>query len=87
MTAEAQTEENLANYGKGPVGEFVNTLGINAVQMGGDAVLAPVTGGYSLIPLAVRAGGSAALESSDSDANLLRRAAYSVGTGGIEALT
>ena len=67
--------------------EFVNTLGINAVQMGGDAVLAPVTGGYSLIPLAVRAGGSAALESSDSDANLLRRAAYSVGTGGIEALT
>ena len=87
LTAEAQTEENLANYGKGPVGEFVNTLGINAVQMGGDAVLAPVTGGYSLIPLAVRAGGSAALESSDSDANLLRRAAYSVGTGGIEALT
>ena len=87
LTAEAQTEENLANYGKDPVGEFVNTLGINAVQMGGDAVLAPVTGGYSLIPLAVRAGGSAALESSDSDANLLRRAAYSVGTGGIEALT
>ena len=87
LTAEAQAEENLANYGKGPVGEFVNTLGINAVQMGGDAVLAPVTGGYSLIPLAVRAGGSAALESSDSDANLLRRAAYSVGTGGIEALT
>ena len=87
LTAEAQTEENLANYGKGPVGEFVNTLGINAVQMGGDAVLAPVTGGYSLIPLAVRAGGTAALESSDSDANLLRRAAYSVGTGGIEALT
>lgn len=87
LTAEAQAEENLANYGKGPVEEFVNTLGINAVQMGGDAVLAPVTGGYSLIPLAVRAGGSAALESSDSDANLLRRAAYSVGTGGIEALT
>lgn len=87
LTAEAQAEENLANYGKGPVGKFVNTLGINAVQMGGDAVLAPVTAGYSLIPLAVRAGGSAALESSDSGASLLRRAAYSVGTGGVEALT
>lgn len=87
LTAEAQAEENLANYGKGPVEKFVNTLGINAVQMGGDAVLASVTGGSPLIPLAVRAGGSAALESSDSDANLLRRAAYSVGTGGIEALT
>ena len=87
LTAEAQAEENLANYGKGPVGEFVNTLGVNTVQMGGDLLLAPVTGGYSLIPLAVRAGGSAALESSDSGASLLRRAAYSVGTGGVEALT
>lgn len=87
LTAEAQAEENLANYGKGPVGEFVNTLGVNTAQMGGDLLLAPVTGGYSLIPLAVRAGGSAALESSDSGASLLRRAAYSVGTGGVEALT
>ena len=87
LTAEGQAEENLANYGKGPVGKFVNTLGVNTVQMGGDALLAPVAGGYSLIPLAVRAGGSAALESSDSGANLLRRAAYSVGTGGVEALT
>ena len=87
LTAEGQAEENLANYGKGPVGKFVNTLGVNAVQMGGDALLAPVTGGYSLIPLAARAGGSAALESSDSGASLLRRAAYSVGTGGVEALT
>lgn len=26
LTAEAQAEENLANYGKGPVGKFVNTL-------------------------------------------------------------
>jgi hypothetical protein len=87
LTAEAQAEENLANYGKGPVGKFVNTLGVNTAQMGGDLLLAPVTGGYSLIPLAVRAGGSAALESSDSGASLLRRAAYSVGTGGVEALT
>lgn len=87
LTAEAQAEENLANYGKGPVGEFVNTLGVNTAQMGGDLLLASVTGGYSLIPLAVRAGGSAALESSDSGASLLRRAAYSVGTGGVEALT
>ena len=87
LTAEGQAEENLANYGKGPVGKFVNTLGVNTVQMGGDALLAPVAGGYSLIPLAVRAGGSAALESSDSGASLLRRAAYSVGTGGVEALT
>lgn len=87
LTAEGQAEENLANYGKGPVGKFVNTLGVNTVQMGGDALLASVTGGYSLIPLAVRAGGSAALESSDSGASLLRRAAYSVGTGGVEALT
>ena len=87
LTAEAQAEENLANYGKGPVGKFVNTLGVNATQMGGDLLLAPVTGGYSLIPLAARAGGSAALESSDSGASLLRRAAYSVGTGGVEALT
>lgn len=87
LTAEAQAEENLANYGKGPVGKFVNTLGVNATQMGGDLLIAPVTAGYSLIPLAVRAGGSAALESSDSGASLLRRAAYSVGTGGVEALT
>lgn len=87
LTAEAQAEENLANYGKGPVGRFVNTLGVNATQMGGDLLIAPVTAGYSLIPLAVRAGGSAALESSDSGASLLRRAAYSVGTGGVEALT
>lgn len=87
LTAEAQAEENLANYGKGPVGKFVNTLGVNATQMGGDLLIAPVTGGYSLIPLAVRAGGSAALESSDSGASLLHRAAYSVGTGGVEALT
>lgn len=87
LTAEGQAEENLANYGKGSVGKFVNTLGVNTVQMGGDALLAPVTGGYSLIPLAVRAGGSAALESSDSGASLLRRVAYSVGTGGVEALT
>lgn len=47
LTAEGQAEENLANYGKGPVGKFVNTLGVNTVQMGGDALLAPVTGGYS----------------------------------------
>lgn len=87
LTAEAQAEENLANYGKGPVGKFVNTLGVNATQMGGDLLIAPATAGYSLIPLAVRAGGSAALESSDSGASLLRRAAYSVGTGGVEALT
>ena len=87
LTAEGQAEENLANYGKDPVGKFVNTLGVNTVQMGGDALLAPVTGGYSLIPLAARAGGSAALESSDSGASLLRRAAYSVGMGGVEALT
>lgn len=87
LTAEAQAEENLANYGKGPVGKFVNTLGVNATQMGGDLLLASVTGGHSLIPLAVRAGGSAALESRDSGASLLRRAAYSVGTGGVEALT
>lgn len=87
LTAEAQAEENLANYGKGPVGKFVNTLGVNATQMGGDLLLASVTGGHSLIPLAARAGGSAALESRDSGASLLRRAAYSVGTGGVEALT
>ena len=87
LTAEAQAEENLANYGKGPVGKFVNTLGVNATQMGGDLLLASATGGYSLIPLAARAGGSAALESRDSGASLLRRAAYSVGTGGVEALT
>lgn len=87
LTAEAQAEENLANYGKGPVGKFVNTLGVNATQMGGDLLLASATGGHSLIPLAVRAGGSAALESRDSGASLLRRAAYSVGTGGVEALT
>lgn len=87
LTAEAQAEENLANYGKGPVGKFVNTLGVNATQMGGDLLLATATGGYPLIPLAVRAGGSAALESRDSGASLLRRAAYSVGTGGVEALT
>lgn len=87
LTAEAQAEENLANYGKGPVGKFVNTLGVNATQMGGDLLLASVTGGHSLIPLAARAGGSAALESKDSGASLLRRAAYSVGTGGVEALT
>ena len=55
--------------------------------MGGDLLLASATGGYSLIPLAARAGGSAALESRDSGASLLRRAAYSVGTGGVEALT
>lgn len=87
LTAEAQAEENLANYGKGPVGKFVNTLGVNATQMGGDLLLATATGGYPLIPLAVRAGGSAALESRDSGASLLRRAAYSVGTGDVEALT
>lgn len=87
LTAEAQAEENLANYGKGPVGKFVNTLGVNATQMGGDLLLASVTGGHSLIQLAARAGGSAALESKDSGASLLRRAAYSVGTGGVEALT
>lgn len=87
LTAEAQAEENLANYGKGPVGKFVNTLGVNATQMGGDLLIASATGGYSLIPLAARAGGSAALESRDSGASLLRRAAYSVGTGGVEALT
>lgn len=87
LTAEAQAEEKLANYGKGPVGKFVNTLGVNATQMGGDLLIASATGGYSLIPLAARAGGSAALESRDSGASLLRRAAYSVGTGGVEALT
>ena len=87
LSEYSRKKTEQAKSGKGAVGQFLVDLGTQGVQMGGDAVLAPLTGGGTLIPLFARSVGGAALESSDSDASLLRRGAYAVGAGGVEVLT
>ena len=87
LSEYSQQKTERAKGGKGAVGQFLVDLGTQGVQMGGDAVLAPLTGGSTLIPLFARSVGGAALESSDSDASLLRRGTYALGSGGVEVLT
>lgn len=80
LTAEAKG-------GLGTVGRLAADVGIAGAQMGGDALIAALTGGTSLIPMAVRAAGGGAQEARQMGANSDQQWAYGLGSAALSVGT
>lgn len=78
-----------AKQGLNGVGRFAVDIGSNAIQMGGDALAAVLTGGAvnPLTSMFVRSAGGAAREARNEGASTGQQLAYGAVRGGIEVLT
>lgn len=73
--------------GLGAVGQLAADVGVAGAQMGGDALIAALTGGTSLIPMAVRAAGGGAQEARQMGANSDQQWAYGLGSAALSVGT
>ena len=83
----AQADINAAKDGLSKFGQAGIDIGTNIIQMGSDAALGWLTGGSSLIPLALRVFGQSAQEARQEGASTNQQVAYALTNTGIEILT
>ena len=76
-----------AKEGLGKAGRFAVDVGVAGLGMAGDAAAAALTGGSSLVPMAVRGFGGSAQEARQGGATLGQQMAYGLGSAGISVAT
>ena len=85
----AQSAQNIAEAkeGLGSVGQFAVDVGVAGTQLAGDALLAALTGGSALVPMALRSAGGAAQTARQNGADVMEQAVYGLGSGALSAAT
>ena len=85
----AQSAQNIveAKEGLGSVGQFAVDVGVAGTQLAGDALLAALTGGSALVPMAVRGFGSGTQQARQEGATLGQQVAYGAGSAALSAAT
>ena len=85
----AQSAQNVeaAKEGLGKVGQFAVDVGVAGTQLAGDALLAALTGGSALVPMAVRGFGSGAQQARQEGATLGQQLAYGAGSAALSVAT
>lgn len=85
----AQSAQNVeaAKEGLGGVGQFAVDVGVAGTQLAGDALLAALTGGSALVPMAVRGFGSGAQQARQEGATLGQQVAYGAGSAALSVAT
>lgn len=85
----AQSAQNIAEAkeGLGSVGQFAVDVGVAGTQLAGDALLAALTGGSALVPMAVRGFGSGTQQARQEGATLGQQVAYGAGSAALSAAT
>lgn len=85
----AQSAQNIAEAkeGLGSVGQFAVDVGVAGTQLAGDALLAALTGGSALVPMAVRGFGSGTQQARQEGATLGRQVAYGAGSAALSVAT
>ena len=81
----AQSAQNIAEAkeGLGSVGQFAVDVGVAGTQLAGDALLAALTGGSALVPMAVRGFGSGTQQARQEGATLGQQVAYGAGSAAL----
>lgn len=85
--ADAARFTGQAKEGLGKVGQLAVDVGIAGGQMGLDALTAALTGGSSLVPMAVRAAGGAMQEARLAGADLDQQLRYGIGSAALSVGT
>lgn len=62
-------------------------MGVAGTQLAGDALLAALTGGSALVPMAVRGFGSGTQQARQAGATLGQQVAYGAGSAALSAAT
>ena len=85
----AQSAQNIAEAkeGLGSVGQFAVDVGVAGTQLAGDALLAALTGGSALVPMAVRGFGSGTQQARQEGATLGQQLAYGAGSAALSVAT
>ena len=85
----AQSAQNIAEAkeGLGSVGQFAVDVGVAGTQLAGDALLAALTGGSALVPMAVRGFGSGTQQARQAGATLGQQVAYGAGSAALSVAT
>lgn len=85
----AQSAQNIAEAkeGLGSVGQFAVDVGVAGTQLAGDALLAALTGGSALVPMAVRGFGSGTQQARKEGATLGQQLAYGAGSAALSVAT
>ena len=85
----AQSTQNIAEAkeGLGSVGQFAVDVGVAGTQLAGDALLAALTGGSALVPMAVRGFGSGTQQARQEGATLGQQVAYGAGSAALSVAT
>lgn len=85
----AQSAQNIAEAkeGLGSVGQFAVDVGVAGTQLAGDALLAALTGGSALVPMAVRGFGSGTQQARQEGAALGQQVAYGAGSAALSVAT
>ena len=84
-----QSAENIAaaKEGLGGLGQFAVDVGVAGTQLAGDALLAALTGGSALVPMAVRGFGSGTQQARKEGATLGQQLAYGAGSAALSVAT
>lgn len=85
----AQSAQNIAEAkeGLGSVGQFAVDVGVAGTQLAGDALLAALTGGSALVPMAVRGFGSGTQQARQEGATLGQQVAYGAESAALSVAT
>ena len=85
----SQSAQNIteAKEGLGGIGQFAVDVGVAGTQLAGDALLAALTGGSALVPMAVRGFGSGTQQARQEGASLGQQVAYGLGSGALSVAT
>lgn len=84
---DAAKELQMAKENQHPVWQAGVDLGSTMIEMGADAIFAKLTGGSSLIPMAIRVFGQSAGEAEDLGYSLEQQAVYGAANAAIEVFT
>lgn len=87
LQASSEREISEAKEGLGTIGQFAVDLGAAGTQLAGDALLAAITGGSALVPMAARGFGSSAQEARQEGASLGQQVAYGAGSAALSVAT
>ena len=91
-TADRLAEQSARNTaeakeGLGSAGQFAVDVGVAGTQLAGDVLLAALTGGSALVPMAVRGFGSGAQQARQEGATLGQQVAYGAGSAALSVAT
>lgn len=85
LAESAQEDIDEAKEGLGFGGQLAVDLGVAGTQLAGDALVAAMTGGSSLLPMAIRSFGGGAQEARQEGATLGEQVAYGAGSAALSA--